>query len=262
MSRNLLYKFHNIIYINNNKYLALQDSCSQVTVCHPGIVPKENMLDHENISIKGIGSKIVALPMAKIPVRYKGWSGIWKVTIPDQIPAPCLIGLDFAEHVQSVFVTTCSQGRHIEAAEENDGNLLEGRKERETADLVNMRNPNDPSFIQEEQKEDCTLSECFAQVKEIPLTPENPERCPSSEENPETAEMAEVVILENRNNTSRTDEQKEDSTLNDCITKANESPIPLTPEHPEKFIGVNLIYREVLSTPHRIRDGHNKQLSL
>ena len=108
------------------------------------------------------------------------------MAISDQVPAPCLIGLDLAEHVQSVFVTTCSQGRQIEATEENDGNLVEIRDVRETADLVTMRNPNNSSFIQEEQREDPTLSECFAQVKEIPLTPENPERCPSSEENPDS----------------------------------------------------------------------------
>ena len=46
-------------------YLALKDPCSQVTVCHPDIVPKENMLDYEKISIKGIGSEVVVLPMAK-----------------------------------------------------------------------------------------------------------------------------------------------------------------------------------------------------
>ena len=78
------------------------------------------MLEHENISIKGIGSEIVVLPMAKIPRRYKGWSGVWKVAISDQIPAPCLIGLDLSEHVQSVFVTTSSQGWPIEATEENN----------------------------------------------------------------------------------------------------------------------------------------------
>ena len=93
MIRIFFYSSGDAFYVDNNKYLTLKDSCSQVTVCHPDIVPKENMLDHENNSIKGIDSEIVALLMAEIPMTYKGWSGIWKVAISDQIPAPYLIGL-------------------------------------------------------------------------------------------------------------------------------------------------------------------------
>ena len=145
-NQNLLRSSGDVIYANNNRYLALKDYCSQVTVCHPDIVPEESMLEHENISSKGIGSEIAVLPMAKIPIRYKGWSGVWKVAISDQIPVLCLIGLDLAEHVQNAFVTSCSQGRQIEATEENNGNLLEIREERETADLVTMRNPNNLSY--------------------------------------------------------------------------------------------------------------------
>ena len=123
-------------------------------MCHPDIVPKENMLQHENISIKGIGSEIVVFHMAKIPIRYKRWSGIRKVAILDQIPAPCLIGLDLAEHVQSVSVTTRSQGGPTEATEENK-NLPEIRERMETADLVIMRNSNNSSFRREQNSLQC-----------------------------------------------------------------------------------------------------------
>ena len=107
------------------------------------------MLDDENISIKGIGSEIVVLPMAKIPMRYKGWSGIWKVAISNQIPALCLIGQDLAEHVQSIFVTIRSQRRQTEATEGNEGNLPAIREVRETADLVILRNLKNLSSIKE-----------------------------------------------------------------------------------------------------------------
>ena len=90
--------------------------------------------------------------------------------------------------------------------------------------------------IYHQRTKDPTLNECFAQVKEIPVAPENPEQCPGLEENPEVAEMAEEVILKNPNNTSCIEEQKEDITLNGCIRTPNENPIPLTPEHPERFI--------------------------
>ena len=38
--------------------------------------------------------------MARVALNYHGWSGIWKIAVSDQIPAPCLIGLDLSKHVQ------------------------------------------------------------------------------------------------------------------------------------------------------------------
>ena len=84
------------------------------------------MIEYEKVSIKGIGSELVTLPTAKISVNYKGWSGIWKVVVSDQIPAPRLIGIDLAKYVQSVLIVTHSQGRQIEPSEESAGTLVEG----------------------------------------------------------------------------------------------------------------------------------------
>ena len=92
------------------------------------------------------------------------------------------------------------------------------------------------------------------------LTSESNLGCPSLEENPEVAEMAEVFILKNPNNTSFIKEQNEDITLNGCFRKANENPIPLTSEYPESYcVGKGLLYREVLKAPHR-GEGLHKQL--
>ena len=41
-----------MILIDGKKYLDIKDSCSQVTICHPDIIPKENMLEQERITFK------------------------------------------------------------------------------------------------------------------------------------------------------------------------------------------------------------------
>ena len=46
--------------------------------------------------------------MAKVKINYRDWVGIWEVAISDQIPAPCIIGLDLTKHVQSACEVTGS----------------------------------------------------------------------------------------------------------------------------------------------------------
>ena len=60
------------IYINETKYLALKDSCSQVTLCHPEIIPPKYILKDESLTVKGIWAEIITLPEAKIPIKYQG----------------------------------------------------------------------------------------------------------------------------------------------------------------------------------------------
>ena len=60
---------------------------------------------NEQITIKEIGTELITLPMAKVHMKYQGWNGMWKIAITNQIPAPCLIGLDLSEHVKSVLIT-------------------------------------------------------------------------------------------------------------------------------------------------------------
>ena len=69
--------------------------------------------------VKGIGSEIITLPVAEVPIKYQGWQGRWKAGIADRLPAPCLIGIDLSEHVKSVLVQKRSQKENKETAEEN-----------------------------------------------------------------------------------------------------------------------------------------------
>ena len=46
-------------------------TCSQITICHPDIIPKENVLE-QNVTLKGISSDSVVLPMARVALKYSG----------------------------------------------------------------------------------------------------------------------------------------------------------------------------------------------
>ena len=54
------------------------------------MIPKEQILTNQTVTIKGISYTPVILPMAKLK-NYRDWIGNWDVAISDQIPAPCLI---------------------------------------------------------------------------------------------------------------------------------------------------------------------------
>ena len=68
--------------------MALKDSCSQVTLCHPDIIPQKYILKEECMAVKGIGQETVILPVAELPIRYRGWQGNWRVGISSQLPRP------------------------------------------------------------------------------------------------------------------------------------------------------------------------------
>ena len=90
-------------------------------------------LKNKYFQLKGISSTPVILPMAKVKINYRDWVGIWDVTICDQIPVPCLIGLDLTKHVQSAFVVTHSQGEQL--------TIPEGKMESLTSES-NLEGPN------------------------------------------------------------------------------------------------------------------------
>ena len=55
-------------------------------------------------------------------------------------------------------------------------------------------------------------------------------------------ETADLVLMRNPSSSSFINEQKEDVTLSDCFGKVNENPIPLTPEHPDRYYVEKKIY--------------------
>ena len=57
------------ILINEKSYVGVVDSCSNKTLCHPDVVPKEPILPNQTVTIKGISSTPVILPMAKVKIN-------------------------------------------------------------------------------------------------------------------------------------------------------------------------------------------------
>ena len=101
-------------YINETKFMALKDSCSQVTLFHSDIISPEYILKGESLTVKGIGAEIFTMAVAEVPIRYQGWKGVWRARVADQLPVPCLTGIYLTEHIKNVLVQTCSQQKEEE----------------------------------------------------------------------------------------------------------------------------------------------------
>uniref|UniRef100_A0ABM5FL53 SCAN box domain-containing protein n=1 Tax=Pogona vitticeps TaxID=103695 RepID=A0ABM5FL53_9SAUR len=95
--------------ILDRQYRGLRDTCSQVTLCHPDIIPREFIIPNESIKVAGIEGQVISLPVAEVPVNFQGWRGAWRLAISSTLPAAVLVGNDLAEHVKRVLVITRSQ---------------------------------------------------------------------------------------------------------------------------------------------------------
>uniref|UniRef100_A0ABM5G4M8 Integrase catalytic domain-containing protein n=1 Tax=Pogona vitticeps TaxID=103695 RepID=A0ABM5G4M8_9SAUR len=159
--------------ILDHQYRGLRDTCSQVTLCHPDIIPREYIIPNESMKVAGIEGQVISLPVAEVPVSFQGWRGVWRLAISSTLPAAVLVGNDLAEHVKRVLVITRSQA--------NTGTVQGGIGEPETeagggsSEAVVETLTTDSKFGQE-QKADATLQKCFEQVTDAQLTPETPVR--------------------------------------------------------------------------------------
>ncbi|XP_078245873.1 uncharacterized protein LOC144587973 [Pogona vitticeps] len=158
--------------ILDHQYRGLRDTCSQVTLGHPDIIPREYIIPNESIKVAGIEGQVISLPVAEVPVNFQGWRGVWRLAISSTLPAAVLVGNDLAEHVKRVLVITRSQA--------TTGTVQGGTDEPETeaegsAEAVVETLTTDSRFGQE-QKADATLQKCFEQVTDAQLTPETPVR--------------------------------------------------------------------------------------
>ncbi|XP_078248527.1 uncharacterized protein LOC144588886 [Pogona vitticeps] len=159
--------------ILDRQYRGLRDTCSQVTLCHPDIIPREYVIPNESMKVAGIEGQAISLPVAEVPVNFQGWRGVWRLAISSTLPAAVLVGNDLAEHVKRVLVITRSQA--------TTGTVQGGNDEPETeagggsSEAVVETLTTDSRFGQE-QKADATLQKCFEQVTDAQLTPETPVR--------------------------------------------------------------------------------------
>uniref|UniRef100_A0ABM5GQE4 SCAN box domain-containing protein n=1 Tax=Pogona vitticeps TaxID=103695 RepID=A0ABM5GQE4_9SAUR len=136
------------------QYRGLRDTCSQVTLCHPDIIPREYIIPNESLNVARIEGQVISLPVAEVPVSFQGWRGVWRLAISSTLPAAVLVGNDLAEHVKRVLVITRSQattGTVQGGTEEPKTEADEGSSEAVVETLI-----TDSKFGQE-QKADATL---------------------------------------------------------------------------------------------------------
>ncbi|XP_078233603.1 uncharacterized protein LOC144583544 [Pogona vitticeps] len=158
--------------ILDHQYRGLRDTCSQVTLCHPDIIPREYIILNESMKVAGIEGQVISLPVAEVPVNFQGWRGVWRLAISSTLPAAVLVGNDLAEHVKRVLVITRSQATTgtVQGGTDEPETEAEGSSEAVVETLT-----TDSRFGQE-QKADATLQKCFEQVTDAQLTPETPVR--------------------------------------------------------------------------------------
>ncbi|XP_078236027.1 uncharacterized protein LOC144584230 [Pogona vitticeps] len=158
--------------ILDRQYRGLRDTCSQVTLCHPDIIPREFIIPNESIKVAGIEGQVISLPVAEVPVNFQGWRGDWRLAISSTLPAAVLVGNDLAEHVKRVLVITRSQATTGTVQGGND----EPETEAEGSSEAVVETLTTDSRFGQEQKADATLQKCFEQVTDAQLTPETPVR--------------------------------------------------------------------------------------
>ncbi|XP_078249909.1 uncharacterized protein LOC144589343 [Pogona vitticeps] len=158
--------------ILDRQYRGLRDTCSQVTLCHPDIIPREFIIPNESMKVAGIEGQVISLPVAEVPVNFQGWRGDWRLAISSTLPAAVLVGNDLAEHVKRVLVITRSQATTgtVQGGNDEPETEAEGSSEAVVETLT-----TDSRFGQEQQA-DATLQKCFEQVTDAQLTPETPVR--------------------------------------------------------------------------------------
>ncbi|XP_078250153.1 uncharacterized protein LOC144589430 [Pogona vitticeps] len=158
--------------ILDRQYRGLRDTCSQVTLCHPDIIPREFIIPNESMKVAGIEGQVISLPVAEVPVNFQGWGGVWRLAISSTLPAAVLVGNDLAEHVKRVLVITRSQATTGTVQGGND----EPETEAEGSSEAVVETLTTDSRFGQEQKADATLQKCFEQVTDAQLTPETPVR--------------------------------------------------------------------------------------
>ncbi|XP_050821620.1 uncharacterized protein LOC127057042 [Gopherus flavomarginatus] len=100
--------------VGGKKVTAWRDTGAQVSAIHQSFVDPKFINPEAQVTIYPFMSQAVDLPTAKLPVQYKGWSGMWTFAVYDNYSIPMLLGEDLANQVKRakrVGMVTHSQTR-------------------------------------------------------------------------------------------------------------------------------------------------------
>uniref|UniRef100_R4G9V9 CCHC-type domain-containing protein n=1 Tax=Anolis carolinensis TaxID=28377 RepID=R4G9V9_ANOCA len=77
-----------------------RDTGSDVCIIRPEVVPQRYQHPSSEINLKGIGP-LIPTPVVSLPIKYKGWEGLWDFAVCADIPYRCLIGNDLNGKVRN-----------------------------------------------------------------------------------------------------------------------------------------------------------------
>ncbi|CAM4559362.1 unnamed protein product [Lepidochelys olivacea] len=88
------------VSVGGKKVTAWRDTGAQVSAIHASLVDPNLINPEIQVTIQPFKSNSFNLPTAKLPIQYKGWSGMWTFAVYDDYPIPMLLGEDLANHVK------------------------------------------------------------------------------------------------------------------------------------------------------------------
>ncbi|CAM4572737.1 unnamed protein product [Lepidochelys olivacea] len=181
------------VSVGGKKVTAWRDTGAQVSAIHASLVDPNLINPEIQVTIQPFKSNSFNLPTAKLPVQYKGWSGMWTFAVYDDYPIPMLLGEDLANHVnQAKRVGTVTRSQAKQAVRPSSVPETSIRTQSEVMDLdprpMSATAVVDP--VPETQTEPVPEPEPAEQPTPDPVSALNPVLATSTPESPTEPELA------------------------------------------------------------------------
>ncbi|CAM5094253.1 unnamed protein product [Eretmochelys imbricata] len=181
------------VSVGGKKVTAWRDTGAQVSAIHASLVDPNLINPEIQVTIQPFKSNSFNLPTAKLPVQYKGWSGMWTFAVYDDYPISMLLGEDLANHVkQAKRVGTVTRSQAKQAVRPSSVLETAIRTQSEVMDLdlrpMSATAVVDP--VPETQTEPVPEPEPAEQPTPDPVSALNPVLATSTPEGPTEPELA------------------------------------------------------------------------
>ncbi|CAM4669362.1 unnamed protein product [Lepidochelys kempii] len=181
------------VSVGGKKVTAWRDTGAQVSAIHASLVDPNLINPEIQVTIQPFKSNSFNLPTAKLPVRYKGWSGMWTFAVYDDYPIPMLLGEDLANHVKQakrVGMVTRSQAKQAVRPSSVPETSIRARSEVMDPDPRPMSATAAVDPVPETQTEPVPEPEPAKQPTPDPVPALNPVLATSTPEGPTEPELA------------------------------------------------------------------------
>ncbi|CAM4705544.1 unnamed protein product [Lepidochelys kempii] len=181
------------VSVGGKKVTAWRDTGAQVSAIHASLVDPNLINPEIQVTIQPFKSNSFNLPTAKLPVQYKGWSGMWTFAVYDDYPIPMLLGEDLANHVKQakrVGTVTRSQAKQAVRPSSVPETSIRARSEVMDPDPRPMSATAVVDPVPETQTEPVPEPEPAKQPTPDPVPALNPVLATSTPEGPTEPELA------------------------------------------------------------------------